>query len=271
MPRVDVNGLTLKVQVDGDGKTVLLLHGAPDSAALWRHVAPRLTSAGYQTVAPDQRGFGGSDAPRGVKRYAMDHLASDALTVMDTLGIERAHLVGHDWGAAVGWVLAGRHPERFRTFTAISLGHARAYAAAGFEQLRKAWYIALVLVPWLGERLVRGNDWRLLRRMTGHPEVDRWVADLGRDGRLTAGMNWYRANALAVTDHPKVKVPVLGLWSDGDFALTEAQMTGSAKYVEGPWRYERIEGASHWLPLDAPDQVAALLLEFFRDASPATA
>jgi pimeloyl-ACP methyl ester carboxylesterase len=131
MPRIEVNGVALNFQVNGNGEAVLLLHGAPDSAALWRHVAPQLASAGYRTVALDQRGFGESDAPHGVRSYAMNHLVGDALALMDTLGIEKAHLVGHDWGAAVGWVLAGRSPERFHTFTALSLGHSRAFELYG--------------------------------------------------------------------------------------------------------------------------------------------
>jgi pimeloyl-ACP methyl ester carboxylesterase len=261
--RLTVNGLGLNVLSEGEGDAVLLLHGCPDSAALWREVVPRLVAARYRVVTLDQRGFGESDAPLGVSSYALPRLADDVLAVMDALGIEKAHLVGHDWGAAVAWLLAGNRPERFRTLSALSVGHARAYAAAGFPQLSKAWYILVALVPRLGEWLIRRRDFQLLKGITQHPEAERWVRDLSRPGRLTAGLNWYRANSLSVTDHPKVKIPVLGVWSDGDFALTEAQMTGSAKYVDGSFRYERIDGASHWFPLEVPERVSSLLLEFF--------
>lgn len=264
MLRVESHGIQLAVHTAGEGEAVVLLHGVPDSAALWRLVAPKLQAAGYQTVAIDQRGFGSSDAPAGIRSYSLPSMAEDAIAVMDSLGIQKAHLVGHDWGAAIGWLLAGKHPDRFLTFTALSLGHTRAYAKAGWEQFKKAWYILVALVPWLGEWLVRRADWRLLRRITNHGEVARWIEDLSRPGRLTAGMNWYRANSLTPTDHPAVTIPVLGVWSDGDFALTEKQMTGSATFVTGPWRYERIEGASHWLPLDAPDRVSELLLGHFQ-------
>lgn len=266
--RIQSGDVEVAVQTSGDGEAVLLLHGVPDSAALWRHVRPRLVDAGYKTVAVDQRGFGESSAPRGARSYKLRCLADDALAVLDALGIEKAHLVGHDWGAAVGWLLAGSRPDRFLTFTALSLGHARAYAKAGWEQLAKAWYILAVLVPSLGEWLVRRNDWRLLRELTNHPEVERWIADLSRPGRLTAGAAWYRANALTPTDHPPVTIPVLGVWSDGDFALTEKQMTESAKLVGGPWHYARIDGASHWIPLDAPERTTELLLEHFARRAP---
>jgi pimeloyl-ACP methyl ester carboxylesterase len=262
---ITVDGVKLSVLDQGQGEAVLLLHGFPDSKALYRDVIPELTRAGFRAVAFDQRGFGESDAPAGKRSYGLSQAAADALGVLDALGIERAHLVGHDWGAAVGWVLAGCHPDRFKTFSALSLGHARAYTEAGFAQLKKAWYIALVLVPGLGEWLVRAFNWKLFRIGTAHhPEAERWIADLSRPGRLTAGLNWYRANALHVTKHPRPQIPVLGVWSENDRPLTEAQMTGSAKYVEAPFRYERLPGASHWFPLDAPKPLANLLIGFFR-------
>jgi pimeloyl-ACP methyl ester carboxylesterase len=268
VPRIAVDGVELNVRVEGDGEPVLLLHGFPDSAALWRKVVPELVRAGYRTVAFDQRGFGDSDAPTGTRNYALSRLAQDALGVMDALGIGKAHLVGHDWGSAVGWLLAGNHPERFRSFTALSVGHARAYAAAGFQQFKKAWYIVVALAPGVGEALARARDWRLFRVGTaGHPEADRWIADLSRPGRLTAAFNLYRANSLTVTDHPNLRIPALGVWSTGDVVLTEAQMTLSAKYVDSSWRYERFEGSSHWLPLDVPKPLSALLVDFFKTSA----
>ena len=261
--RVNVNGVGLNVCSEGQGDAVLLLHGVPDSIALWRGVRPRLLAAGYRVVALDQRGFGESDAPQGRQHYTLERIAGDAIGVLDALGITKAHLVGHDWGSSVGWLLAGRHPERFLTFTALSMGHTRAYAAAGVQQFKRAWYILLVLVPRLGEWLVRRRGWRVFRTIVQHPEVEQWIRDLSRPGRLTAGMNWYRANSLSPLDHPNLKIPVLGVWGDGDFALPEAQMTGSAKFVDGPWRYQCFEGASHWLPLDVPGPLSDLLLEFF--------
>jgi pimeloyl-ACP methyl ester carboxylesterase len=158
VPRISLNGVSLNVQTDGDGEAVLLLHGCPDSLWLWRDLAPRLVAAGYKTVALDGRGFGESDASPRTSSYALPILAQDALGVLDTLGVERAHLVGHDWGAAVAWLLAGNHPDRFLSLTALSVGHARAYAAAGLEQLRRAWYILLILVPGLGEWLLRRKE-----------------------------------------------------------------------------------------------------------------
>jgi pimeloyl-ACP methyl ester carboxylesterase len=263
---VDSAGVQIVAHVAGEGTAVLLLHGFPDSSALWRHLTPMLNTAGYRTIAMDLRGFGESGAPAKVTNYELRRAAEDVLAVLDSLGIQRAHLVGHDWGAALGWFLAGSRPDRFLSFSALSLGHARAYSKGGLRQFMKGWYVLPALVPWLGEETVRAANWYLLRR-ANPSESDSWVRNLSRPGRLTAALNWYRANALHPPEHPSVSIPVLGIWSDDDLALTEKQMRESAKFVDGPWRYERIEGAGHWLPLDVPERLAPILLEHFASAS----
>lgn len=261
--RLVKDSVGLNVHVEGDGAPVLLLHGFPDSHALWRKVAPRLVEAGYRTIAPDLRGFGTSDAPEDVPAYRIEALADDALHVLDALGVERAAVVGHDWGAILGWRLAALHPERVSRLAAVSVGHPRAYATAGPAQIARAWYV-LFFQFRLAERLIRRNDWALLRHSArGHPETECWIADLSRPGRLRAALNLYRANrSLMARRLPPAQAPVLGVWSPGDVALTEKQMTGSARFAPAGWRYERVEGAGHWIPLDAPDRLGDLLIDF---------
>ena len=260
-----INGLNLNVLVEGAGEPVLLLHGFPDSNYLWRGVIPRLVKAGYQAIAPDQRGFGESDAPKGKENYAMDLIAKDAVAVLDELGIEKAKLVAHDWGAVIGWLLAGTYPERFECYTAISVGHPKAYASAGYEQKKKGWYVLFFQLRGIAEKMTMANNWATFRKtVNDHPEFDHWIADLSRPGRLTAGMNWYRANLskLWKADFPRVKIPVFGIWSTKDVALAEDQMIRSAAYVDAPWRYERMEDISHWVPVDAPDKLSELIIKF---------
>jgi pimeloyl-ACP methyl ester carboxylesterase len=265
MPRLKVGNVELQVRSEGDGPAVLLLHGFPDSSAVWRQVTPSLVAEGFRTICPDLRGFGESDAPVGKANYAIARLAEDAIGILDALGVQEAHLVGHDWGSALGWYLAGTRPERFRSFTALSVGHPGAYAAGGFSQLRKGWYLFAFLIPGLAERTLPRGNWRALRSATHHHhELEAWIASLSRPGRLTAAMNLYRANVLHPASHPKLTIPVLGVWSDRDEALTERQMLESARFVKGPWSYQRIDGASHWIPLDAPERLSEVLLSFFR-------
>ena len=115
--------------------------------------------------------------------------------------------------------------------------------------------------------MLRISGWRLFRTLTRYDdECEHWVARLSRPGRLTAAINYYRANIpeLLRKPYPPVRVPVMGVWSSGDRFLAEAQMINSDRYVEAAWRYERVEGANHWLQLTAPDRVNALMLEFLR-------
>jgi pimeloyl-ACP methyl ester carboxylesterase len=261
------DGVRLRVVTAGEGEPVLLLHGFPDSADLWRLVGPRLVAGGYRVIAPDQRGFGRSDAPKGVRAYSVDRISKDAIAVLDALGVKRAKLVGHDWGAAIGWALAARHPDRFERYAALSVGHPAAYARAGLEQKLKGWYVLAFQLPGLAEVLFGAFDFAVFRAMGRHREMTRWVADLKRPGRLTAALNWYRANAAGLMRAPafRVAIPVMGVWSSRDVALAEDQMTGSARYVDAGFRYERIEGVGHWTPLDAPERLAELLLDFFAE------
>jgi pimeloyl-ACP methyl ester carboxylesterase len=269
--RFRINDLHFNVRIEGEGTPILLLHGFPDSSHMWRDVAPRLAAAGYQVIAPDQRGFGRSSAPTGVANYRIGHLVSDAIGLLEVIGAEKAHLVGHDWGAVVAWYLAGLHGDRFHSLTAISVGHPKAYATAGWEQKRKGWYTLFFQLRGLAERIISANDFANFRSwLKDYPEVDRWIEDLGRPGRLTAALNWYRANLTTVLfgKHPRCPLPTLGIWSSRDVALAESQMTRSELFVDGDWRYVRLDGLSHWIPLEDPEGLSRLILESPQTESP---
>ncbi len=268
---VEVNGVRLHVGEQGptSGAPVLLLHGFPDSSSLWRHQVPALVKAGYRAIAPDLRGFGLSDRPAGVDAYALPTLLGDTLGLYDALGIARAHVVCHDWGAALGWGLAMFTPDKVDRFAALSVGHFGSFFDSGIEQREKSWYMLFFQYEGIAEDALRADDWKLFREWTrNHSELPHWIEDLSRPGALTAALNWYRANVnparpgLEGTPFPPVKVPTLGLWSSGDAYLTESQMTASRRFVAGEWRYERIENASHWMQLDQPERVNALLLDW---------
>jgi pimeloyl-ACP methyl ester carboxylesterase len=271
--RVEVNGVNLAVTAAGpeDGRPVLLLHGFPDSAYIWRAEIAALADAGYRAIAVDQRGFGQSDAPEDVDSYALPLIAMDALGVLDALGIERAAVVGHDWGASVAWLVATLAPDRVEKLCAVSVGHPTAFfTAGGFDQKEKSWYM-LFFQSDVAEDWLSRDGWKNLRAWMHDPvDIEHNIEDLTRPGRLTAGLNWYRATvgpeafAAPPLDLPPIACPTMGVWSSADFALTEVQMTASAEHVTGPWRYERIDGVGHDVPSAAPDQLSALLLDFLR-------
>lgn len=271
LQRIRIGNVTLAVRVEGQGEPVLLIHGFPDDGSVWRAQIPALVEAGYRVIVPDMRGCGDSDAPPEVADYRLDRLVGDLIGVLDQLGAGRVKVVGHDWGAVIGWVLAARHPERVECYVALSVGHPMAYARAGFEQKRKGWYTLFFQWRGVAERVLRARNWALFRRVIGQPDaVAHWIARLSRPGRLTAALSYYRANLGQVLFGalPPVQVPVMGVWSSRDRFLSEDQMTGSHAYVTGPWTYRRLDGVGHWMPLGAPERVNALLLAYFAQALP---
>ena len=266
MSRVDVSGVGIEYQVTGEGRPVVLLHGFPDSGRLWRHQAAALADAGFQVIVPDLRGYGLSDKPAEVEAYSLALLAGDVMAVLADAGAERAHVVGHDWGAALAWALASFAPGSVDHLAVLSVGHPTTFRRT-LEQCQKSWYMLLFQFPGVAERWLTENNWASMRGM-GHPDADQVIADLDASGSLVPALNWYRANVPAESwveppvQLPPVQAPTMGIWSTGDFALTEVQMTDSAQNVAGPWRYERLDGPGHWLQLEAPDKINALLLDF---------
>jgi pimeloyl-ACP methyl ester carboxylesterase len=269
MRRLPGDGVELAVLDEGEGRPVLLLHGFPDSARLWRHQVAALSAAGMRALAPDLRGLGESDKPDGVDDYAIARSVDDMVALLRALGIDRAHVVGHDFGAVVAWDLAARFPERVDHLVVMSVGHPATGRLRTLEDREKAWYQLLFQFADVSETLLKRDDWKLFREwLRDDGDLEHYLADLSRPGALRAGLNWYRANRaphleLQSTEPvPAVLAPTLGLWSSGDNYLTEHRMIRSQEYVTGPWQYERVDGASHWMQLDAPDRVNELLLEF---------
>jgi pimeloyl-ACP methyl ester carboxylesterase len=267
MGRVEVDGVGTEYEVTGDGRPVVLLHGFPDSGRLWRHQVPALAGAGLRVIVPDLRGYGRSGKPEAVGAYSMSLLVRDVQAILADLGISRAHVVGHDWGAALAWALAIRAPGSVDHLAVLSVGHPGTFLRTA-QQREKSWYMLLFQFDGIAERWLAGDNWANFRNWARHPDADQVIAELEANGSVTPSLNWYRANMPAESwtrpprQFPPVPAPAMGIWSTRDMALTEVQMTDSAQHVSGPWRYERLDGPGHWMQLQAPEQVNALLLDF---------
>ena len=267
MSRVDVDGVGIEYEVVGEGRPVVLLHGFPDSGRLWRHQAPALAEAGFQVIVPDLRGYGRSDKPEPVEAYSIPVLAGDVLAILAERGIGKAHVVGHDWGAALAWALASFAPGNVDHLVVLSVGNPVTFLRT-LEQRQKSWYMLLFQFPGVAERWLTEDNWANFRHWGRHPDGDQVIAELEANGSLTPGLNWYRANIAPESwagpplQLPPVQAPAMGVWSTGDFALSEVQMTESAQNMAGSWRYERLDGPGHWMQLEAPGQVNELLLDF---------
>jgi pimeloyl-ACP methyl ester carboxylesterase len=271
--RVDVGNLTFDVRASGpeDGRPVLLLHGFPQTSLSWAAVTPLLAGAGLRCYAPDQLGYSPGARPADVGAYALPALAQVTADLMTALDAPVADVVGHDWGANVGWALAGWHPDRVRSLTAVSVPHPAAFTAAWRsdpEQKERSSYIRLFWQPGKAEEVLLADGARRLRRMllgpdggTGVPAeaADEYVAVLSAPGALTAALNWYRAMSSADRVDP-VGVPTTYVWSSADIAVGQSAAVGCAAFVTGDYRFVELPG-SHWVPEQSPEQLAAVVLD----------
>jgi pimeloyl-ACP methyl ester carboxylesterase len=277
--RYQTNGVTLHVAEAGpaDGKLLMLLHGFPEFWYGWRHQIGALAAAGFHVVVPDQRGYNLSDRPKGVAAYDIDLLAQDVVGLADALGCATFCLVGHDWGAGVGWWTAARFPDRVQRLAALSAPHPAVWLDAVRtipEQRKKSWYVKAFQIPWLPEFLLRQRNYKALAdalRECKRPEtctaadLERYREAWSQPGALTAMINWYRAiGPKRATPDPSVRiaVPTLVIWGDHDrygvpaLAKRSASLCDTADVV--------YLDATHWVQHDEAERVNEMLIDFLK-------
>jgi pimeloyl-ACP methyl ester carboxylesterase len=268
--------LTFQARVAGPdtGEPVILLHGFPQTSRAWRAQIADLAQAGYRVLAPDQRGYSAGARPSEVSAYKMMALFQDILAMADALDFERFHLVGHDWGGSVGWVIAAFAPQRLLSFTAISSPHLDAFAKLRMDpsscQAAASSYMAEFIASD-AETVLLADDAAGLRRIyeaLSASDRETYVGLFSDPELLTAGLNWYRANLgpdAVRTALGAVRVPTLQIWSDADIAICRDTAELTQEYMAGPYRFEVIEGAAHWLPELASTRVTELLRAHFAE------
>jgi pimeloyl-ACP methyl ester carboxylesterase len=269
---VRLRGLDFAVRVEGDpgAEPVVLLHGFPQHSGSWDRTWPELAGAGYRTVLLDQRGYSPGARPAGRRAYAITEVAADVLALLDELGVERAHVVGHDWGGAVGWHLAATVPDRLLSLTSVSTPHPRALlrSMVTSDQALRSWYMAFFQLPVLPEKALLAREGRRFHRAlrrAGLPPGTDYVDRLRADGALTATLNWYRAIPYGLGRAPRpVSTPTLLVWGDRDPALGPAAAAATARYVTGPYTFVRLPGVGHWIPETAPAALLGPLLDHLR-------
>lgn len=266
---IPVGDLTFDVLISGpdDGIPLVALHGFPESAASWGNVTPLLTAAGYRVIAPNQRGYSAGARPEGVDAYKIEHLVADVVGLLDALGLSDAHLVGHDWGSAVAWQVAGRHPNRIRSLTAISVPHPTAFGWALREdedQKQRSSYIGLLRQEGKAEEVLSEDNFRRLRAMFDgqiDPEfADEHIRVLSGEGALTGALNWYRAMTRDFGDIDRTTVPTTYVWSTGDTALGRAGAKRCGEFVDAPYEFVVLDGGSHWIPEERAEELAEAIL-----------
>jgi pimeloyl-ACP methyl ester carboxylesterase len=262
-------GLVFDVVDSGpaEGPPVILLHGFPGNPRSWERVTPTLVEAGYRVLVPAQRGYSPGARPPRRRDYRVGQLVEDVIALADQAGLGRFAVAGHDWGAPVAWGLAARYPERLTAMAALSVPHPGAFrqALAGTQALR-SWYMAFFQLPALPERILLSPfSVTLLERSGLDAELAAdYVAGLRGPGACRAALNWYRALPLEAkaADLPgPIQVPTLFVWSTKDPFLGRRGAERCGDWVRGPYRFELIEGASHWLPETEAHRVGPLLVD----------
>jgi pimeloyl-ACP methyl ester carboxylesterase len=275
----EIDGIKLHVVLAGpkDGQPVLLLHGFPEFWYGWRKQIPALAEAGYRVIVPDQRGYNLSDKPKGAKSYRVDILVKDVLGLIDALGYDKVHLIGHDWGAIIAWVLAVWHPERLHKLGILNVPHPAVmlnFLRRGDpEQIRRSWYVFAFQIPWLPERFMRVNDWRGAERVLRgsgkihtftNEDIVEYKKAWSQPDAMTAMINWYRAVVRHRPKMPKgmrVKVPTLMIWGMQDVALSHRMARLSIDYCDDG-KLVLFEEATHWVQHDEAEAVNQILVEF---------
>lgn len=273
-----VNGVTLHVVGAGpvDGPLVVLLHGFPEFWYGWRGQIGALAEAGYHVMAPDGRGYNLSDKPREVAAYRMEALCADVLGLLNARGRERALIVGHDWGAAVAWSFALRHPQRVERLVILNVPHPAVFGEAlrsSREQRRKSWYMFFFQLPLLPELLLKAGGCGLMKaslRASSRPgtfseaDLERYREAWSRPGAVKSMLNWYRAmfrfRGTRMKSAP-VRPPTLILWGADDHFLGAEMAEASVRQCEDA-RLELLPGVSHWIQHEARERVNAELLAF---------
>lgn len=257
------------------GELVIMLHGFPQTSRSYRHQIPALAAAGFRVVAPDQRGYSPGARPAGIEAYAIDHLVDDVIGMVDTLDRELFHLVGHDWGAAVAWFVTGQFRERVISLTSVSVPHPFAFAEAlqhpNGEQAEMSGYMARFREEG-SELAFLADNAALLRGVysgagLSSSEIQAYVDVLGTPEALGAALNWYRAMLLppSTRTFTPIATPTMFVWSTGDVALGRTGAEATEKYVHGPYRFEVLEGVSHWIAEEAAERLSELLLDHLAD------
>ncbi|MEJ7832585.1 MAG: alpha/beta fold hydrolase [Nocardioides sp.] len=265
---VERDGLSFDVYDDGpeDGEAVVLLHGFPERSTAWREVAPLLHARGYRTLALDQRGYSPGARPRRRRDYRFEAISQDVVAVIDQLVGAPAHVVGHDWGAVVAWLVAVRRPDLVRSLTAISVPHPMAYATGGLRQLLKSWYVLAFSIPVVPELLAHREGGLFERKLAASgmtaDDLARFRTEIVDAEALSGGLGYYRA--LFLSDprlaRRRVRVPTTFLWSDSDDFIARSSAERCGRYVDGPYDFVELAGASHWLPTQEPQACADAIL-----------
>ena len=261
--------------LENTGEAIILLHGFPETSHMWFDLMHQLSSRGYRVIAPNQRGYSPGARPSDIKEYSIKKIAEDVFALADAFEFKQFHLVGHDWGSAIGWAVVTLQTEKVLSWTAMSVPHMKAFSYAynqDKDQRERSRYIGFFKLPLIPELYFSWNKYSNLKEIwkKSSPEQKKIYLDIFQQrGALKAALNWYRAN-IGVTVEAEdqiafddVTVPSQLIWGNRDMALgrTGAELTGN--YMKGPYRFIELN-AGHWLIQESFPEVSSAIIEHIK-------
>ncbi|AQQ51690.1 alpha/beta fold hydrolase [Planococcus lenghuensis] len=281
---IETNGITLHAAVAGpeEGPLAILLHGFPEFWYAWHHQLAPLAEEGYRVVVPDQRGYNLSDKPVDIEQYVIDELRDDIIGLIRHFGRQKAFIIGHDWGGAVGWHLAASRPEHVEKLIVTNMPHPRAMPQVMKKhptQILRSSYIAFFQLSGIPEKLFETGDFSGLKEgltRTSLPDtftdadLERYKTAWSRPGSLSGMLAWYRAlrhGSFNQVPKTAVTVPVRLIWGMGDQFLSDALAKESLKFCEDG-KGVFIGEATHWVNREQPELVNQMMLRFLKEGEP---
>jgi epoxide hydrolase 4 len=279
------NGLRMRIARVGRGDPlVVMLHGFPECWYSWRHQLHALAPY-FECVAPEMRGYGETDAPRGVENYRIEKLVDDVAGLIGRLGRQRAVIIGHDWGGAVAWATAMIRPEIVDRLCVMNCPHLAKFLThvrSNRRQMLRSWYVAFFQIPWLPDALLRMGNAAMVARAIRSSAFNKNAftdEDLGyfrhafrHRYSATAAINYYRAlmrrDFLRKTRDPdhwltrKISAPTLLIWGERDVALGKELTYRMEDLFTGPFEIKYIPDSGHWVQQEKPELVNEYLREF---------
>lgn len=257
---IKIGNLVFDCRSSGNPKDVLVifLHGFPETSYMWKKLMSRLSESGYYCVAPNQRGYSKNACPTGKRHYSLDKLSKDVLHIAKFLNKPRFHLVGHDWGAAVGWKVVHDHKDKILSWTGISVPHLQAFGNAivnDVEQRKMSQYIRVFQWPYLPEMRIRKYNFKLFRRLWKNSDKDEvmdYLKVFGNRRQLTAALNYYRSNYKSLKKATNnrilgdINVPTLFIWGNRDMAIGSVAVKNGHQYMKNDYEFLELD-SGHWL------------------------
>ena len=267
---VKVNNFTFTCRVGGmDNKkeTIILLHGFPETSRMWNGLIKVFANEGYRIIAPDQRGYSQGARPSKVSDYTIDKLSQDVIDIANQFNIDKFHLVGHDWGSAVGWYMSSKFSDRIITWTALSVPHLDAFVYSmrnDKEQIKKSKYIKFFNMSLIPDIYFKIFSYKFLKKIwtkSSEIEIQYYLDTFKQRKAIKSALNWYRANFK--NDQSRIgdiSIPTLIVYGINDHAIDIKSVDNSIQFLKGIHKIEKLN-SGHWLIQESFEEVSNSILK----------